>query len=40
MPSRGGRTFYVFVAIGRTATPAIRRDARHVIESLTFDRRD
>jgi hypothetical protein len=34
-----GRSFYAFVAIGRTATPATRRDARQVIESLTFDRR-
>jgi hypothetical protein len=35
-----GRAFYVFVAVGRAATPAIRRDARRVIESLAFDRRN
>jgi hypothetical protein len=33
-----GRAFYAFVAVGRAATSATRRDARHVIESLTFDR--
>src|SRR4051812_20740523 len=34
-----GRAFYAFVAVGRAATAATRRDARRVIESLTFDRR-
>jgi hypothetical protein len=34
-----GRAFYAFVAVGRAATSATRRDARRVIESLTFDRR-
>jgi hypothetical protein len=34
-----GRAFYAFVAVGRAATFATRRDALRVIESLTFDRR-
>jgi hypothetical protein len=34
-----GRAFYAFVAVGRAATSATRRDARRVIESLAFDRR-
>jgi hypothetical protein len=33
-----GRAFYAFVAFGRGATSATRRDARRVIESLAFDR--
>jgi hypothetical protein len=33
-----GRAFYAFVAVGRAATVATRRDARRVIESLAFDR--
>jgi hypothetical protein len=37
--SDSGRAFYAFVAIGRAATSASRRDARRVIESLAFDRR-
>src|SRR3954470_2183571 len=35
----GGRAFSPSVAVGRAAPPAPRRDARRVIESLTFDRR-
>jgi hypothetical protein len=34
-----GRAFYAFVAVGRGATSATRRDAQRVIESLAFDRR-
>jgi hypothetical protein len=34
-----GRAFYAFVAVGRAATSATRRDARRVIERLAFDRR-
>jgi hypothetical protein len=34
-----GRAFYAFVAVGRAATSATRRDARRVIESLAFERR-
>jgi hypothetical protein len=35
-----GRAFYAFIAVGRAAKPATRRDARRVIESLAFDRRN
>jgi hypothetical protein len=34
--SNGGRAFYAFVAIGRSARSATRRDARRVLESLAF----
>jgi hypothetical protein len=34
------RAFYAFVAVGRSATSVTRREARRVIETLVFDRRD
>ena len=38
--SDSGRTFHLLVAIGSRADPAMRHQARQVLESLTFDRQE